>query len=74
MYKFRAVLMTLLLAAGCSMYDGRNLAEPDELESTWFGYLNPGQAPTVDDIENFHKSYGRYPILTADQSRHMSVR
>lgn len=70
-----AVLMTtLLLTASCSTYSGLHSAETDELESTWFGYLNPGQVPTVNDVENFHRSYGRYPILTADQSRLMNVR
>lgn len=71
--KSALMLLALLFAAGCSINSGQN-TEADALEATWYGYLNPGQEPTSGDLEHFYYSYGRYPILTAEQSRHMNVR
>ena len=70
--KFIVGLITaILLTPACSSASGMNPTEPDELTSTWYGYLNPGQMPTIKDIENYQNSYGAYPALTDEQSRHI---
>jgi len=52
---------TVLLVAAAS-------AEPtDNLSTTWYGYLNPGQIPTLTDVKNYYSSYGSYPTLTDNQ-------
>jgi|GEM_PF-3593278 len=53
--KTAILMLSLLLATGCRTHSGSTSAEPNDFESTWYGYLNPGQEPTVDDVENFHK-------------------
>lgn len=64
-----SLITTILLAAACSPASGMESADPDGFESTWYGYLNPGQMPTISDIEDYHDSYGSYPDLTDEQSR-----
>ena len=63
------ILTLLLVLGGWSSATGLQAAESDALTSTWYGYLNPGQRPTVADIEGYSKSYGYYPTLTDEQSR-----
>lgn len=63
------LLLALLTAWYCSSANGMDSEETDDLVSTWYGYLNPGQMPTVADIEQYYKSYGYYPTLTDEQSR-----
>ena len=68
------LVLTLLLVAGSwSSAMGIKAAESDEFTSTWYGYLNPGQKPTVADVEAFYKNYGDYPDLTAEQARYIIV-
>jgi predicted lipoprotein with Yx(FWY)xxD motif len=68
------LILALLLVAGswCSA-TGLTAAESDEFTTTWYGYLNPGQRPTVADVERYYKSYGDYPDLTAEQARYIIV-
>lgn len=68
-----ACLFSMLVAASCSASGGFMSTEADELTATWFGYLNPGQIATPGDVENYRKQFGEYPILTAEQSRHLNV-
>lgn len=65
------ILTLLILVGGWISATGLKAAESDELTSTWFCYLNPGQTPTVADVEGYYKSYGYYPTLTDEQSRHI---
>jgi len=58
------ILTLLLVVGGWSSATGLKAAESDELTSAWYGYLNPGQTPTVADVEGYYKSYGYYPTLT----------
>ena len=65
------LIAAILLTPAYSPALGMNSTQPDELTSTWYGYLNPGQMPTITDVENYHNSYGSYPTLTDEQSRHI---
>ena len=58
------LMAVIFLFGGCSSSDG--------FSSTWYGYLNPGQMPTVTEIENYYNSYGSYPVLTDEQYRSVS--
>jgi hypothetical protein len=55
------LMATMLLIAGCS--------SSDDFSITWYGYLNPGQMPTVTDVQNYHSNFGSYPTLTDVQYR-----
>jgi hypothetical protein len=63
------LILTLLVVGGCSSASGMKSAQSDDLTSTWYGYLNPGQMPTVSDIENYYKGFGTYPTLSDAQYR-----
>ena len=63
------ILTLLLVVGGWSATTGLKAAESDALTSTWYGYLTPGQRPTVADVEGYYKSYGYYPTLTDEESR-----
>lgn len=67
------ILTLLLVIGGWTSPPGLKAAESDEFTSTWYGYLNPGQKPTVADVERYYKSYGDYPALTAEQARYIIV-
>jgi predicted lipoprotein with Yx(FWY)xxD motif len=69
----RLILVLLLVVGSWSSAPGLKAAESDELTSTWYGYLNPGQRPTVADVEAYYKSYGYYPTLTEEQSRYIMI-
>ena len=72
--KINVCLITLLLVVGgWSSATGLKAAESDELTSTWYGYLNPGQMPTVADVEGYYKSYGDYPNPTDEQARYIVI-
>jgi predicted lipoprotein with Yx(FWY)xxD motif len=64
-------LTLLLVVGGWISATGVKAAESDEFASNWYGYLNPGQMPTIADVENYHNSFGSYPALTDEQSRHI---
>jgi predicted lipoprotein with Yx(FWY)xxD motif len=67
------IFTLLLVVGGWSSATGLKAAESDEFTSTWYGYLNPGQRPTVADVEGYYKSYGDYPTLTDEQSRYIII-
>ena len=67
------ILTLLLVVGGWSSATGLKAAESDEFTSTWYGYLNSGQRPTVADVEGYYKNYGDYPTLTDEQSRYIII-
>jgi predicted lipoprotein with Yx(FWY)xxD motif len=70
---FCLILTLILVIGGWTSATGIKAAESDEFTSTWYCYLNPGQRPTVADVEAYNKSYGDYPILTEEQARYIII-